>query len=87
MRNAQDRDTLRLVPIVIAQHQCAAEDATRRLNVKNAKAKAMKNKKQTTKENKYIPFSFPVRSKISWWKKQGSFNVELYMALCQAKKD
>jgi hypothetical protein len=38
-------------------------------------------------ENKYIPFSFPVRSKISWWKKQGSFNVELYLALCQAKKD
>jgi hypothetical protein len=55
--------------------------------VKHVKAKAMKNKKQTTKENKYIPFSSPVRSKISWWKKEGSFNVELYMALCQAKKD
>jgi hypothetical protein len=55
--------------------------------VKHVKAKAMKNKKQTTKDNKYIPFSSPVRSKISWWQKGGSFNVELYMALCQAKKD
>jgi hypothetical protein len=54
----------------------------------NATAKAMRNKKQKTKmENRFTPFQIPVRSMINWWKKEGSFNVELYLALCRAKEN
>jgi hypothetical protein len=54
----------------------------------NATAKAMRNKNKKTKmENRFTPFQVPVRSMINWWKKEGSFNVELYLALCKAKEN
>ena len=50
--------------------------------------KAMKNKsnKKQKMENRFTPFHVPVRSMINWWKKEGSFNVELYLQLCKAKE-
>lgn len=47
----------------------------------------MKKKQQKKQmENRFTPFRTPVRSMITWWKKDGSFNVELYLALCKAKE-
>jgi hypothetical protein len=52
----------------------------------NVKAKAMRKKaKKIEKINEFKPFQLPVRSMINWWRKDGSFNVELYLDICQAK--
>jgi hypothetical protein len=44
------------------------------------------------KKNTFIPLRLPLVKQIRWWRKQsiendkgGSFNVELYLAYCEAK--
>jgi hypothetical protein len=44
------------------------------------------------KENTFIPLRYPLVRCIQWWRKKslnddkgGSFNVELYLAYCEAK--
>jgi len=66
---------------VISQHQCAAEDVIELMNVMNAMEQERNLK------------SIGIAKMIKWWTRKslhddkgGSFNLNLYLAICQAKE-
>jgi len=76
----KDQDTWS-IRTVISQLQCAAEDVIKRMNVMNAMEQERNLK------------SIGIAKMIKWWTRKslhddkgGSFNLNLYLQVCQAKE-
>ena len=76
----KDQDTWS-IRTVISQLQCAAEDVIQRMNVMNAMEQERNLK------------SIGIAKMIKWWTRKslhddkgGSFNLNLYLQVCQAKE-